>query len=122
MSMAVKATTAFPISRRDAQARFALPLETEPMEAKTADVLPDNDEGVWQYEPKWDGFRCLAYKAGEDVELRAKSGNPLGRYFPEVVEMLRGLAADRFVLDGELVIELDGRLAFDSYHLPLAPH
>ncbi|MGA8192832.1 MAG: hypothetical protein WB902_05635, partial [Acetobacteraceae bacterium] len=66
---------------------FALPLLTEPMEAKSEARLPE-ENGPWQYEPKWDGFRCLAFKSGKAVELRAKSGKPLGRYFPEVVAML----------------------------------
>ena len=99
---------------------FALPLKTAPMEAKSAERLPGGGEG-WQYEPKWDGFRCLAFRAGRDVDLRAKSGKPLGRYFPEVVAMLGGLAADRFVLDGELVIEIDGRLSFDALQMRLHP-
>ena len=63
---------------------FALPLTTAPMEAKLASALPD-DGRDWQYEPKWDGFRCLAFRDGAHVELQAKSGKPLGRYFPEVV-------------------------------------
>ena len=75
------------------------------MEAKLADAIP-NEEGTWQYEPKWDGFRCLAFKAGDVVDIRAKSGKPLGRYFPELVELLRGLEASQFVVDGEIVIEL----------------
>jgi ATP-dependent DNA ligase len=99
---------------------FPLPLETAPMEAKSAERLP-GAVGAWQYEPKWDGFRCLAFKAGKAVDLRAKSGKPLGRYFPEVVAMLSGLAAERFVLDGELVIEIDGRLAFDALQMRLHP-
>ena len=72
-------------------------------------ALP-RSEGSWQYEPKWDGFRCLAFKAGEAVELRAKSGKPLGRYFPEIVALLAAVAAPHLVVDGELVIELAGRL------------
>jgi ATP-dependent DNA ligase len=56
------------------------------MEAQTTEALPPGSG--WQFEPKWDGFRCLAFKAGAKVELRAKSGKPLGRYFPEVVAML----------------------------------
>jgi ATP-dependent DNA ligase len=100
--------------------QFDLPLATEPMEAKSAERLPA-DAATWQYEPKWDGFRCLAFKSGTAVELRAKSGKPLGRYFPEVVAMLRDLAADRFVLDGELVIEIEGRLAFDALEMRLHP-
>jgi ATP-dependent DNA ligase len=99
---------------------FPLPLETAPMEAKSAERLP-GVAGAWQYEPKWDGFRCLAFKAGKAVDLRAKSGKPLGRYFPEVVAMLSALAAERFVLDGELVIEIDGRLAFDALQMRLHP-
>jgi len=69
---------------------FGLALETAPMEAISATDLPE-DNGPWAYEPKWDGFRCLAFKAGKHVELRAKSGNPLGRYFPEVVALLASL-------------------------------
>ena len=99
---------------------FDLPLRTAPTEAKSAERLPAND-GLWQYEPKWDGFRCLAFKARNAVELRAKSGKPLGRYFPEIVAMLRELPAARFVVDGELVIEMDGRLAFDALQLRLHP-
>ena len=53
----------------------------EPMEARLVDGLPD--EPGWQFEPKWDGFRCLAYRSGNLVDLRAKSGKPLGRYFPK---------------------------------------
>jgi ATP-dependent DNA ligase len=90
------------------------------MEASTSQSLPVGP-GEWQYEPKWDGFRCLAFKAGGAVELRAKSGKPLGRYFPEVVSMLRHLPADRFVVDGELVIEQDGALAFDALQMRLHP-
>ncbi|TPM94980.1 ATP-dependent DNA ligase [Mesorhizobium sp. B2-1-3A] len=99
---------------------FAVPLETEPMEAKTADALPV-DRGKWQYEPKWDGFRCLAFKAGDAVHLRAKSGKPLGRYFPEVVSMLRELKAKDFVVDGEIVIAIDGSLSFAALQMRLHP-
>ena len=66
------------------------------------------DPGKWQYEPKWDGFRVLARRDGDSVDLRGKSGKPLGRFFPEVLAMLKDLRAERFVLDGELVIEVDG--------------
>ena len=104
----------------EADLAFALPLLTEPMEAKSEARLPE-ENGPWQYEPKWDGFRCLAFKSGKAVELRAKSGKPLGRYFPEVVAMLRDVAADHFVVDGELVIEIEGRLAFDVLQMRLHP-
>ena len=90
------------------------------MEAKSADALPDNN-GQWQYEPKWDGFRCLAFKAGDEVELRAKSGKPLGRYFPEVLAMLRDLNAQQFVVDGEIVIEVEGSFSFDALQMRLHP-
>lgn len=103
-----------------ANEKFALPLDTAPMEAKTAEVLPAAD-GAWQYEPKWDGFRCLAFKVGDVVELRAKSGKPLGRYFPEVVALLRDIGVARFIVDGELAIEIDGRLAFDALQMRLHP-
>ncbi len=68
----------------------------------------------WQYEPKWDGFRCLAFRDGDRIELQSKNGQPLARYFPEVVEHLRALPARAFVLDGEIVIPVDGRLSFDD--------
>jgi len=69
--------------------RFPLPLDLPPMEARLVDELPE--EPGWQFEPKWDGFRCLAFRAGEEIELRAKSGKPLGRYFPEMLAVLRRL-------------------------------
>ncbi len=90
-----------------------------PMEAKLVDSLPEG-EG-WQYEPKWDGFRCLVFRDGPEVALMSKSGKPLGRYFPEVVDTILGMEADRFVLDGELVIPVDGALSFDALQLRLHP-
>jgi len=90
---------------------FALPLDTPPMEARLEKDIPR--EAGWQYEPKWDGFRCLAFRDGDDVRLQSKSGQPLERYFPEVVARLRALPIARFVLDGELVIERDDALSFD---------
>ncbi len=72
------------------------------MEAATASDLPEG--GDWQYEPKWDGFRCIAFREGEEVQLQSKSGEPLGRYFPEVVAALVALKANEFVLDGEIFI------------------
>ena len=97
-----------------------LPLDAAPMEARTEEALPA-DPGKWQYEPKWDGFRCLAFKEGEAVELRGKSGKPLRRYFPEVLALLGSLPFERFVVDGELVIEIDGRLSFDALQMRLHP-
>lgn len=83
------------------------------------DALPDS-EG-WQFEPKWDGFRCLAYRDGGAVRLLSKAGKPLGRYFPEVVAMLGGLAADRFVVDGELLIPEGDTLSFGALQARLHP-
>ena len=68
-------------------ARLKIPLSTPPMEARLIDHLPD-DEG-WQFEPKWDGFRCLAFRDGDEVALMSKSGKPLERYFPELVDLVR---------------------------------
>ncbi|RNJ41390.1 ATP-dependent DNA ligase [Mesorhizobium erdmanii] len=103
-----------------ARLAFGVPLDTEPMEAKSAGTLPD-DTGEWQYEPKWDGFRCLAFKTGNEVDLRAKSGKPLARYFPEVVSMLRDLKTKDFVVDGEIVVNIDGSLSFDALQMRLHP-
>ena len=96
-----------------------VPLDTPPMEAKLAEDLPA--EAGWRFEPKWDGFRCLAFRDGEKVDLQAKSGKPLGRYFPEVVAMLSALPSDRFVIDGELAIPVDGSIAFDALQMRLHP-
>jgi ATP-dependent DNA ligase len=90
-----------------------------PMEAKLVDVLPE-EEG-WRFEPKWDGFRCLVFRDGGEVHLQSKSGKPLGRYFPEVVESIRAMEADRIVLDGELIIPVGGVLSFDALQLRLHP-
>ena len=98
---------------------LAVPVGIEPMEAKLVSELPEGKG--WQFEPKWDGFRCLAYRAGREVDLRAKSGKPLGRYFPEVVSLLAGLKPDRFVLDGELAIPLEGTLSFDAMQQRIHP-
>ena len=68
----------------------------------------------WEYEPKWDGFRCLAFRDGKNVELQSKSGQSLGRYFPEIVAALLKLKASKLVLDGELVIPVKGGLSFDD--------
>ena len=89
------------------------------MEARLVESLPEG-EG-WQYEPKWDGFRCLAFRAGAEVDLRAKSGKPLARYFPEVATLLRDLPIDRFVLDGELTVPAGDTLSFDALQARLHP-
>jgi len=96
-----------------------IPLDFAPMEAKLVDALP-TDAG-WRFEPKWDGFRCLAFRAGDAVELRAKSGKPLARYFPDVVAALKALPVKRLVVDGELTISVNGELSFDALQMRLHP-
>jgi ATP-dependent DNA ligase len=82
------------------------------MEAKLVTAIPTGSN--YQYEPKWDGFRCVAFRDGEDVFLQSKAGEPLARYFPEVVEAVRSLKPKQFVLDGEIVVPVDGELSFDA--------
>jgi ATP-dependent DNA ligase len=83
-----------------------------PMEALSVDEVPTGPE--WQYEPKWDGFRCLIFRDGAKVELQAKSGKPLTRYFPEIVAAAKALRAKRFVLDGEIVVPDGAAFSFDA--------
>jgi ATP-dependent DNA ligase len=97
----------------------ALSVATAPMEARVAAELPEGQG--WQFEPKWDGFRCLAFRNGDNVDLRGKSGKSLARYFPEIVAALGGLDADRFVLDGELAIPIGSTLSFDALQARLHP-
>jgi len=82
------------------------------MEAQSVADLPTGPE--WEYEPKWDGFRCVAFRDGAKVELRSKAGKSLSRYFPEIVAALGKLRAKKFVLDGELVVPDGKALSFDS--------
>jgi ATP-dependent DNA ligase len=82
------------------------------MEARVVAELPEGD--AWQYEPKWDGFRCLAFRDGTKVELRSKSGQSLTRYFPEVAAALASLKSKRFVVDGEIVVADVAGLSFDA--------
>jgi len=90
-----------------------------PMEALLAEELPQGDG--WQYEPKWDGFRCIAVRVASKVELWSKSGKPLGRYFPEIVAMFGRLTATSFSIDGELLIDRGGELSFDALQMRLHP-
>lgn len=94
-------------------------LELAPMEAKLVAEIPT--EPGWRFEPKWDGFRCLAYRSGDEVLLKAKSGKPLNRFFPDMVAVLRALPVDRFVLDGELTITVDGEPSFEALQMRLHP-
>lgn len=88
------------------------PLDYAPMEADTAREIPTGPD--WEYEPKWDGFRCLAFRDGQDLNIMSKSGQPLARYFPEIVETLLSLPAKTFVLDGELIVTEERTLNFDA--------
>jgi ATP-dependent DNA ligase len=100
---------------------MTLPLRKSfpPMEALPASELPAGPE--WHYEPKWDGFRCLAFRDGSKVELQSKSQKPLTRYFPELVAALKALKPTKFVLDGEIIIPVDGQLSFDSLLMRIHP-
>ena len=100
-----------------------MPLEVKfplaPMEALSVDDIPTGDQ--WQYEPKWDGFRCLAMRDGDKIRLQSKAGQPLERYFPDLVESLLKLRAKKFVLDSEIVIPIAGRLSFDELLMRVHP-
>jgi ATP-dependent DNA ligase len=98
---------------------LALKPPLPPMEARSVDEIPSG-EG-WQYEPKWDGFRCLAFRDGDEIFLQSKAGQPLARYFPDVVRALGELKGKKFILDGELAIPVEGALSFDELQLRLHP-
>jgi ATP-dependent DNA ligase len=96
-----------------------IPLDYEPMEAKLVSELPAG--GEWQYEPKFDGFRCLGFKDEGEVDLRSKSGQPFNRYFPEVAASLESVKASSFVIDGELVVPEGSGLSFDQLLMRIHP-
>lgn len=100
---------------------MALPIPTSypPMEARLVAELPSGEQ--WHYEPKFDGFRCLAFKDHGAVDLRSKAGQPFNRYFPEVVAALESLGAETFVLDGELVVPEGAQLSFDQLLMRIHP-
>ena len=100
---------------------MSLPLSAPilPMLAKRVDTIPTS-EG-WIFEPKWDGFRCLVFRDGDEILLQSRDGKPLNRYFPEVVETLLAQLPGRCVLDGELVIATDEGLDFDALQLRIHP-
>jgi ATP-dependent DNA ligase len=101
--------------------RLKTPLKppVPPMEARSVEKIPH--EAGWQYEPKWDGFRCIAFDGGEQIYLQSKAGQPLARYFPDVSAALAKLHVQQFVLDGELVVPVGGTLSFDELQLRLHP-
>ncbi|MBV9647369.1 MAG: ATP-dependent DNA ligase [Candidatus Eremiobacteraeota bacterium] len=89
------------------------------MEMRSVSAIPR--EPGWQYEPKWDGFRCLTSRDGDDVVMDSKAGQPLTRYFPEVAAALAAVDGERFTLDGELVVPLAGALSFDALQQRIHP-
>ena len=97
----------------------SIPRKLEPMEARLVSELPTGTG--WQFEPKWDGFRCVVFRSGNRVELQAKSGKPLSRYFPEVVARVKALRPEQFALDGELATPVGDSLSFDALQMRLHP-
>ena len=95
----------------------------KPMLAKSVKEmpLPDDVPGGVLYEPKWDGFRCIVFRDGDDVELGSRNERPLTRYFPDIVTAVKDALPERCVVDGEIVIAQDGRLDFESLQLRLHP-
>ena len=91
----------------------------KPMLAKAVHEVPR--EAGLLYEPKWDGFRCIAFRDGAEIELGSRNDRPLTRYFPELVELLQAALPDRCVVDGEIVVVTDGGLAFDTLQQRLHP-
>src|SRR5437763_8476622 len=91
----------------------------KPMLAKSVKEMPAPGEVL--YEPKWDGFRCIVFRDGDEVELGSRNERPLTRYFPDVVEAVRAALPERCVVDGEIVIAQGGRLDFESLQLRLHP-
>src|SRR3979409_2083291 len=90
---------------------MALKPPISPMEALSVDAIPEGPN--WQYEPKWDGFRCLVFRNGDKVDLQSKSGKPLTRYFPDVVAAVPSSKADAFGLDGGVGVPEGNQFSFD---------
>lgn len=91
---------------------MALSDDIRPMEARSVETIPVGPQ--WQYEPKWDGFRCLLMRSGGQVALLSKSGQPLARYFPDIVAAAKAVGATEFILDGELVVQTGRSVSFDA--------
>ena len=89
------------------------------MLAKASDGLPDGDG--WLFEPKWDGFRAIVFRAGDDVLIQSRDLKPLDRYFPELAAPLRATLPERCVVDGEVVISRGGSLDFEALLLRIHP-
>src|SRR5882724_4469128 len=98
--------------RRNTERKFSAPKSLAAMEARSVDAIPRGPQ--WQYEPKWDGFRCLLSRHGAKVDLRSKSGEDLTRYFPELIEAALKLTATDVLLDGEIVVPHGRSFSFDD--------
>src|SRR4051795_11135511 len=90
-----------------------LPLKPpiKPQLARAAKELPEGEK--WRYEPKWDGFRTIVFRDGDDVYLQSRNGKPMNRYFPEVIEAIKQMENKRLVMDGEIIVVVDGVQEFD---------
>ncbi len=94
---------------------------TPPIDPMLAELSHEVPEGDYLYEPKWDGFRAIVFRDGDEVYIQSKAGQPLARYFPELVEALRSLKQKQFVVDGEIVVPVQGRISFDDLLLRMHP-
>jgi ATP-dependent DNA ligase len=97
----------------------ALKEPVPPMEARLVDALPKDDG--WQFEPKWDGFRAIVVRRGDEAVIWSKSGKPLGRYFPELVAMVRKVPENDFIIDAEIILPIDGKVSFGALQARLHP-
>src|SRR6202041_262173 len=111
----------WPLNRTGYDAGVSLPLSPPilPMLAKRVAEIPAGD--AWIFEPKWDGFRCVVFRDGDEILLQSRDGKPLNRYFPEVIEVLLQQLPERGVLDGEIVIATGEGLDFDALQLRIHP-
>jgi ATP-dependent DNA ligase len=106
----------------DALMRLPVMPPVQPMLAKSVKGIPDpTKHGGLVFEPKWDGFRCIVFRDGDEVELASRNTKPLTRYFPEVVEAVRASMPDRCVVDGEIFVAIDDRLEFEKLQERIHP-
>src|SRR5262249_20907143 len=110
-----------PRDKAPAEPAMTLPFEPpiEPMLAKATDALPEGDG--WLYEPKWDGFRAIIFKDGNEVKIQSRDLKPFERYFPELADPVRAAMPDRCIVDGEIVIATKGELDFEAMLLRIHP-
>ena len=95
----------------------------KPMLAKSVPEVPASDgvEGGLIYEPKWDGFRSIVFRDGDEVEIGSRNEKPMTRYFPDVVEAVKAALPERCVVDGEIVVPINGRLDFEALQQRIHP-